>query len=273
VPAAWLAGVRHILRTRNNLGYWMTPLHRLLTRACDLFAHGVVANCEPCRQKVIQEEGVPPALVHVLENGVDLSRFSVASAAKGQATLGHQRRVGITANLRGVKDLDLLIRAAAEVRTSHPDVVFQIAGDGECRPQLERLIAELGLRGCVYLLGYVADIPGFLRELDVAVLCSRSEGMANAVLEYMAAGKAIVATAVGANVQLIVDQVHGVLVPPGDLAQLVSAIRRLLGDASLRERLGNAARMRVSRLYSREAMVRRYEQFYQRLVGRVPSAC
>src|SRR5205823_863274 len=108
------------------------------------------------------------------------------------------RTVGIVANLRPVKGLDLFLHAARRIVEQHPDTRFAIAGDGEQRRELEQLTATLGLAGRVRFHGAVQDIPAFLGRLDVAVLCSHAEGMSNALLEYMAAGRAIVATAVGA---------------------------------------------------------------------------
>jgi glycosyltransferase involved in cell wall biosynthesis len=261
VPAAWFAGVRRILRTRNNLGYWMTPWHRRLGRLCDALSDGLVANCDACRDAVIADEGLSPERVVVLENGVDLSRFADLPAPP------HPRRVGVTANLRPVKGLDVFVRAAAEVCVAHPEASFHVAGEGPLRPELERLADELGVGERLNLPGAVADVPGFLAGLDVAVLPSLSEGMSNALLEYMAAGRAIVATAVGGNVRLIDHGVTGLLVPPGDPARLAAAVGRLLSDPLLAARLGMAARRRAEERYSRVAMVRRFETFYLDLVG------
>ena len=177
-----------------------------------------------------------------------------------------ERRIGIIANLRPVKDLDVFVRAAALVATTHPRVTFHIAGEGELRPALEKLADQLGLANRLFLPGTVQGVPGFLSKLDVAVLCSRSEGMSNAILEYMAAEKAIVATAVGGNGQLLEHERHGLLIPPGDPYQLGEAMRRLLNDPALAFRLAQAARKRVEERYSRQAMVRRFEAFYQDLL-------
>jgi glycosyltransferase involved in cell wall biosynthesis len=261
VPAAWLAGVPRILRTRNNLGYWMTPWHRRLGRLCDLLSDGLVANCGACRDAVVTDEGLSPERVAVLENGVDLARFPDMSAP---ARAG---RVGVTANLRPVKGLDVFVRAAPEVAAAHPGASFHLAGEGPLRAELARLAHELGLGGRLALCGSVADVPGFLAGLDVAVLPSLSEGMSNALLEYMAAGRAVVATSVGGNVRLIEDGVTGLLVPPGDAPGLAAAIGRLLSDPALAARLGAAARRRVEERYSRAAMVRRFEAFYLNLFG------
>ena len=105
----------------------------------------------------------------------------------------------MVANLRPVKDVERLVHAAADLAGRFPEVTFHVAGEGDERPRLERLLGELGLAARFRLEGSVRDIPAFLARLDVAVLCSRSEGMSNAVLEYMAAGRPVVATAVGAT--------------------------------------------------------------------------
>jgi glycosyltransferase involved in cell wall biosynthesis len=166
------------------------------------------------------------------------------------------------ANLRPVKNIDGLMRAARLVIDRSPDVVFEVAGDGEQRAELERLHAELRLGERFILRGSVSDVPGFLRSVDVAVLPSHSEGMSNALLEYMAAGRAVVATAVGATPELVHDGETGLLVPPGNETALADATGRLIADAGLSQRLGAAARRQVEIDYSRDAMRRRFERFY-----------
>jgi glycosyltransferase involved in cell wall biosynthesis len=146
-----------------------------------------------------------------------------------------------------------------------PGVVYEVAGEGELRQELERQARELGLQGRFVLRGRVDDVPAFLSQLHVAVLCSHAEGMSNALLEYMAAGRAVVATAVGAARDLIVDGVHGLLVPPGDAMAMAGAIGRLLRQPELAVRLGQAARARANQRYTRAAMVRRFEDFYDEL--------
>jgi len=257
VPTAWLAGVPRILRTRNNLGYWMTPWHGRLGRLCDALSDGLVANCDACRDAVIADEGLSSERVVVLENGVDLTRFPERPAP------ARSGRVGVTANLRPVKGLDVFVRAAAAVSAAHADATFHVAGEGPLRSDLERLATDLGLGERLILRGSLADVPEFLAGLDVAVLPSSTEGMSNALLEYMAAGRAIVATAVGENVRLIADGDNGLLVPPDDATRLAAAIGRLLSDPPLAMRLGAAAHQRVEERYSRQAMVRRFEAFYQ----------
>lgn len=261
VPMARLAGVPHIVRTRNNIGYWMTGWHRWMGRICNSLADGLVANCEACQQAVIADEGLSSRKIIVLENGVNLDRFPMVPL-ESRTSRSSGRRVGVVSNLRPVKGLDVFVRAAAEVSAARPDVTFHVAGEGELRPALQELAKELGIADKLILPGTVSDVPAFLADLEVAVLSSRSEGMSNAILEYMAAARPVVATAVGGNVQLIEDGKDGLLVPAGDAHHLASAIGRLLDDQSLAHRLAETARHKVESHYSRQAMVRRFENFY-----------
>ena len=265
VPVGRFAGVPYILRTRNNLNHWMTPVHRRLGRWLNRLVTVTVANSEPCRQAVLADESPPPSSVVVLENGVDLGPF-LAIPPVGPVPRTGGRRVGVVANLRPVKGIASLVEAAALLRTEHPHVTFHVAGDGEARAALEARIAALNLTDRFFLAGTVRDVPAFLATLDVAVLPSLAEGMSNAVLEYMAAGRPIVATAVGGTLQQIADGVHGLLVPPGRPALLAAGIGRLLRDAATAARLGAAARQRARERYGRDVMVQSFEAFYRRLV-------
>jgi glycosyltransferase involved in cell wall biosynthesis len=257
--------VPHRIRTRNNIGHWLTPLHRRLGRLLNAFTTQTIANCAAARQALLEAEQPRPETVLVLENGVDLERFhDLPPLTECPAMEGP--RVGVVANLRPVKGLNAFVQAAALIHLRHPQAVFTVAGEGELRKALQQQAAVSGLEKHFSLPGRVADIPGFLGSLDVAVLCSHAEGMSNALLEYMAAGRAIVSTRVGAAADLIEDGVHGLLVPPGDARRLAEAICRFLEDRPLAQRLGVAARRRARERYSREAMVKRFEEFYVSLL-------
>ena len=202
-PIARLAGVPCVVRFRVDLGFWMKPIDRWLLRMLSRMLDATVANCEACKQVVIQDEWASPKSITIIPNGVDLSRFSEFPQTDSADQVDREMRVGVVANLRRVKNLDVLVRAAALLKSSHPNTRFQIAGEGDTRAELESLIRSLELQDRVELLGAASDIPSFLRTLDVAVLCSGSEGSPNAIMEYMAAGCPVVATAVGGCKELV----------------------------------------------------------------------
>jgi L-malate glycosyltransferase len=266
IPLAWLAGVPSRVRTRNNLGHSLTRFHRCMGRLLNGLSTSTIANCSAAKAALLAQERPSPDRVFVLENGVDLERFVRVPPPRPKDNT-EIKTIGAVANLRPVKGLDLLVQAAKRLVVSCPNLRFRVAGEGPHRPVLEDAIRQHGLVGRFELLGPVSDIPAILGELDVAVLCSRAEGMPNSVLEYMAAGRPIVATAVGAVEELIKNGVHGLVVHPGDATALASAIARLIENPDAARTMAVAALQRVRSHYSREAMVRRFELFYEEIAG------
>jgi glycosyltransferase involved in cell wall biosynthesis len=259
---AKLSGVRCVAGFQVSLGYWMTPRDRWFGRWVNRWVDATVANCEACRRTVVADWRVPADSVTIIPNGVDLSRFNALAdrLPPGNGTVA--QRVGIVANLRPIKNIALFVRAASELAREHPRAVFEIAGEGESREALQALIDSFGLGGRIVLRGSIADVPAFLRTLDVAVLCSLSEGSPNSIMEYMAAGLPTVATDVGGNAELVEHDVTGLVVPSDDHQRLAAAIDRLLRDPAFTERLGRNARERAFAQYGVEAQARRYEDFY-----------
>ena len=267
VPLAKLCGIPKVLRVRNNLGYWLTLKHRVLNRMLRPFVDATLTNTEAGKQALLERDGLSPDRVVVLENGVDTKRFNrfiLADTSKKRV------RVGCVANLRTVKNIDGLMRAAKVAIERFPQLRFEVAGDGEQREELERLHAELGLGDRFILRGSVADVAGFLRTVEIAILPSHSEGMSNALLESMSAGRAVIATDVGANAELVQHEKSGLIVPAGDENAIVEAIDRYLENPLRAAAYGAAARTRVEANFSRDASTRRFEEFYRGLSGAKP---
>jgi L-malate glycosyltransferase len=262
-PVAKMSGVKKVVRVRNNLGYWLTPRHRALARLIRPFVDVTLTNTEAGKRALVEGERHREDRVAVLENGVDtakFNRFMLPDTSKKRV------RVGCVANLRPVKNIDGLMRAAKSALERFPNLTFEVAGDGGERTALERLHSELGLGDRFVLRGPVADVPAFLRSIEIAVLPSHSEGMSNSLLEYMSSGRAVIATDVGANATLVRDRKDGLIVPPGDETAIVGALGELLAHPVRAAGFGASARQRVETEYSRDAMRRRFEEFYQNLI-------
>ncbi|CAN5133697.1 N/A [soil metagenome] len=260
IPVAKFCGIRKIVRVRNNLGYWLTRKHRVLNRVMRRFVSVTLTNSEQGREQLVRER---VGSVHVIENGVDTFHLNTLRSEDSASRL----TVMCVANLRPVKNIDGLLRAAANIVQQRPEVHFEIAGDGPERGHLESLRDSLGLQQHVTFRGSVSDIPAFLTTGSVAVLPSHSEGMSNALLEMMAAGLGVVATDVGANARVLADT--GVIVPPGNDVALVAGILSLLDQPERAVQLGVSARQRVEAHFSRHAMCRQFEDFYLSLVAGV----
>ncbi len=267
LPLARLSGIPTRVRVRNNLGYTQTRKHRWLSRTIAPFVTEWLSNTEQGKQAIAELDGVEPSIIHVIENGVDLERFPFDVTLERLKVLNTTKPLvlGCVANLRTVKNLDGLIRAVRLLRDRHHPVSLRIAGEGDCRAELEHLRAELDLQQAVELCGPINNVPQFLRGVDVAVLPSHSEGMSNALLEYMAAGRAIVATPIGASTQLIQHRMNGLLSENTSPAALAEAIELYCKQPNLRLAYGCAARHTVEQNHSRAAMVQRFLSYYQRL--------
>lgn len=204
----------------------------------------------------------PPEKIEIVHNAVRSERFRVAPDPELRQQLAGDvdRPIVLTvARLDVQKGLDVLLKAAARV----PEARFVVAGDGPQRGSLESQADELGLGDRLVFLDQRSDIPQLLAASDLFVLPSLYEGTSLAVLEAMAAGKALVSSAIGGTDELVVDGESALLVPRGDPGALAAAIRRLLADSVLRARLGAAARERAETVFSAAATVARVTSVYE----------
>jgi L-malate glycosyltransferase len=267
LPAARLAGVRAVVASQRDLGDLRPRAQRLLHRRCLRLATHVAVNSEAVKERV-EAHGIDARRITVLPNGVDLSRF----APPERAGAGSRRRLGVVSNLRPEKGLADLVRAAAMVRERRPGVELVIWGEGPMRGELEALLESLAFDPAQVLRGTTAHPEVALRELDLFVLPSLSEASSNGLMEAMATGLPVVATAVGGNPRLVQHDVTGLLTPAGDPSALAQSILRLVEDPSFAARLGARARAHAESTFGMEGMVARTDAFYARALGRAVSA-
>ena len=240
----------------------------LIARRADAF----VAVSETDRRKMIEIERIPPQVVRFIANGIPEPRVTAEPAAV-RAELGiapERPLVGMVATLRPQKAYDVLIRAAAELRRSIPEVAVVIVGGEESgvtneRDRLAALVAELGLERTVIFAGFRADAFDLVNALDVAALSSDFEGSPLSVMEYMEAGKPVVATRVGGVPDLVVDGETGLLVDPQNPHELAAAVGELVSDPDRAREMGRRGRERRRSMFSVEATTRAVEALYEEL--------
>lgn len=263
-----LARVPVIVAHEHSWSYEGNRLRRFLDReVVGRGASAFVAVSREDERRMIAVEGVDPRVIRFIPNGVPPQ---VPRGTDVRAELGIDAEapvVGVVAQLRPEKALDVLLDAARGLRDRYPTLTVLIAGDGPEEAGLRELVRERGLADTVRLIGRRTDVPDVLAALDVAVNCSDSEGSPLSVIEYMAAGLAIVATRIGGVPDLVEDGSDGVLVPPRDPAALAEAVAALIEDPGLRERLGASARAKQQREFAVDVMLRRIEDLYEELFG------
>jgi glycosyltransferase involved in cell wall biosynthesis len=208
-------------------------------------------------QHQLLEYGIDHWRTEVIPNGVDTEAFlpldevQKALARKRLDLPVHGRLIGCAGTLRSLKGQDTLIRAFAPVYRRHPDAALVLAGRGPLEPRLKRLADELRVSDRLLFIGHIpeSDLPGFHGCLDLAVQPSRAEAFGMALCEAQACGVPVVASDVGGLREVVADGESGFLVPPGEHRALAAAMLKLLGDESMRLRMGAAGRERVQKLF------------------------
>jgi glycosyltransferase involved in cell wall biosynthesis len=245
------------------------PATRFLLRGADnvsaRLAARLVAVSEDTR-RAYERQGYP-ARIDVVYNGVALDGSAPAGIRSELGVAPDAPLVGEVGRLCDVKGQRELIEALAQV----PDATAVLVGadleeGGAYQRKLEQIAATLGVRDRVIFAGRRSDVGDVLAALDVFALPSWTEGLPLVVLEAMARKRAVVATPVGGTSEVVVDGETGLLVPPRDPDALAAALRRLLEDAELRRRLGEAAYARVREHFSAEAMTRRMLAIYDEVL-------
>ncbi len=267
VLAARLAGVPAILTSRRNVRHWDAK-HRLQwgERLRNRWTHRVIANSEAAAATCAEVEHVPREQIRVIYNGVELRERPSVSEFRRRLGLGaSDLLVGNVANLKRVKGQDVLLRAFQEVARAIPHVYLLICGEGEERDTLQRLCEQLGLPGHVFFLGLREDLGEIYPSLDLYVHSSHAEGLPTSILEAMAHGLPVAATAVGGTRELFIGNDEECLVPPRDPSALARVILQFLRGAAIRRRRGAANRRRVAAAFQMARMVAEYESLYSEL--------
>jgi glycosyltransferase involved in cell wall biosynthesis len=255
MTGAALAGVRGRIASKRETSGTRSLAQRTAERGAFKLAHAVVANAGAVKEHLI-EHGVSGDKIVIIYNGLDLTRFNLNGDALQRLNLETLRGrpvVTMVANFEyRVKDHPMLLRAAQRVKTEVPEAVFVIAGEGELRAETEKLASELGLSETCLFIGRCASVPDLLVASDVCVLSSQAEGFSNSILEYMAAGRAVVATNVGGASEAIVEGETGHLVNAGDDRAMAERLIALLRDPEKRRTMGMNGRQRVEQRFSTE---------------------
>jgi glycosyltransferase involved in cell wall biosynthesis len=248
-PAAWLGGCQAVITTEHNTQA-DSPLRSRIWTAMAPLSHRIVCVSQAASQ-IVRDSGVSPHRLTVIENGVDLSRFS-PPPRPGSGLLA----VGRLTDQKGFDILLQALRLLQEAPTS-----TTILGEGEERPRLEALAEGLPVR----LPGWTSDIRPALREAAVLVIPSRWEGFGLVAVEAMASGVPVIASRVDGLVEVVSDA--GILVEPEEPVALSAAIRRLLSDPDLLEDLRQRGLKRAPR-FSIQRTVEHYEALYRSVLSR-----
>jgi sugar transferase (PEP-CTERM/EpsH1 system associated) len=278
LPAAW-AGVP--LRVHGEHGrdahdvdgtvrryQWVRRMHRPLV-------HRWVALSRDLADYLEHKVGVPPRRIAQIYNGVDQQRFAAPARRMAIADSPFAGDdlclIGTVGRMQTVKAQPLLAQAFVRALQLRPALRatarLLLIGDGPLRAECEAVLAAGGCRDLAWLPGERSDVPALMQGMDLFVLPSLAEGISNTVLEAMACGLPVVATAVGGNADLVADGMSGQIVAAGDVEALARTLVDWSGDAPRRRQAGQAGRRIVEQRFSLTAMVDAYQAVYEGRAG------
>ena len=272
VIAAHQAGCRVIISSRRDAGFAYNRKLLKATQFANKYVTKFLGNSEIAIRELTKIENFDPHKTAVIYNGLDtarldLSQDKIAEAARLIHIEDGQNVVGIVANLRPVKDIENFIRASSILVKSHPTLRLVIigGGDDQRQAQFEQMAADCGLIGNIIFMGSVSNPAAYIHNFDIGILCSTSEGLSNTLIEYAACGIPAVATDVGGNSEVVVNEKTGLLVEPKNPEKLAEAIDILLKDDELRKKLGETARKTAAEKFNLVLAIKMHQALYTKL--------
>ncbi len=270
--AARLAGRLRCVSSRRDLGGFRQGRHRLMGRLVNRWVDAFIGPSQAVCEAAPLPEGVAPRRGVVIPNRLDQQRVPPPqrSSLRGELNLGaHTPVVGNVASLTPAKQPVLLVESFAQLATGPwAKAHLVLAGEGPLRGAVESRARALGVAERVHLLGARTDPEAVYAALDVLILPSRSEGLPNTLLEAMACGLPVVASAVGGITEVVRHGHTGLLVERPEPCGVADAARTLLEQPDRLARMAEAARHHVARHYSLDAMVDAHMRLYLSLLGR-----
>lgn len=275
---AWWAGIR--ARVHGEHGWDVNDLHgaswrgRLTRRFYRPFVHRFVALAGDQASYLERHIGVPQARLSRICNGVDLTRFDVMPGRQpldgSPFNAPNLFVVGAVGRMQAVKAQLLLVEAFIQAVQRAPQLRgrlrLALVGDGPLRAECTAKLAAADLADLAWLAGERQDVPAVMRHLDLFVLPSLAEGISNTILEAMACGRAVLATRVGGNAELVGEGVTGELVEAGSAKALADQLLKLTDEPERVRAMGHAGRLRVEQQFSLDGMVNAYDSLYSGLL-------
>jgi len=263
--AGWACGVKHIVLGQRCVDPWKSRVQLAVDGFLAQRSRCVVVNSEGVRD-FYQRHGTPAEQIRIIPNAVPMPSPSNVTRRQLLAELGlpeRSRLIGSVGRLWPQKRVKDAIWAADLLKVIRDDVHLLVIGDGPQRDRLQRFRDQVHIGDKVHFLGRRGDVPRLMPHFDLLWSTSGYEGQSNVILEAMAAGVPVVATDIAGTRELVVPDTTGYLVPVGDRATFAKYAERLLNDAALSARLGDAGRRRVQDEFSVEKMIERHAALYR----------
>ncbi len=268
--AARETGVPVVISSRRQLATWKKPRHVRIQRKANQLVDCIVANSNAVAEFAATQEGLNIDRYRVIPNGIDADAF-VSATDLHQVRLRfkipfHTQVVGMVANFSPVKDHALFLAIAEELMRRRADVHFLLVGGGPLRDEVMNRVRKQGWTDRFTRVAAIEEVPDLYKVMSVSVLCSQVEGFPNAVIESMAAGRPVVAAAVGGIPEVIEDGVTGRLVQTRTAAAFADAIEQVLDREKESAAMAARAAVHVRSTLNMDRMVDAYRNLYREML-------
>ncbi len=269
MTAAAMAGVKLKIGAKRETGGMRSKNQEYVEKLAFRQSNVIIANSAAVKEYLVAKR-VFENKIRVIYNGLDLDRLKPTTLDRTEIcqSLGLPKEpsikfVTMVANLRHtVKNQPMLLRAAKNVVEKFPEAHFVFAGEGELKTDLEKMAKELNIENNTHFIGLCRKIPELLSISYAGVLTSFSEGFSNSILEYMAAGKPVIATRVGGASEAVIENESGFLITPEDDAALISALNEVLGNEKKSREFGAKGKEIVAEKFSLAAQLGKTLEIY-----------
>jgi len=253
--------------SRRDMGIWYTPAILFILRVFRFTRATLICNSLAVARMVGEKEWKPDKAIRVIYNGMERSKVKGAAGcdwAPARGDMSGVINIVLVANVRPVKRIDDLIKAAKLLRDRQCPVQYYVVGNLLDEPYVASLFTQLHdyqLEDCFHFIGSVKEPRAGLSQFDIGVLTSESEGFSNSIMEYLDAGLPVVASRVGGNPELVADGLNGFLYEAGNVRQLAECLYKLVSDDTMRSNLAKYSKDIVMR-FDKNAMVENHEKAY-----------
>lgn len=256
-----------LFTSERNMPFWVHFRHRIINSWIFRRSHGVIFNAISSRRAWSALTFYPEQL-HVVHNGIDFPIHKQSNTYKNTPDLkitncSRKFVIGCVGRFSPIKQQINVVKAAAILRATHPNLQWHLVGDGPQLSACQSLIQELNLSDIVFAFGRVEDASTHYQQMDLLLQVSASEGMPNVVMEAMSWGIPVIATDVGDTFVLLDNGRCGLLIPPNDINAICTAVISLVSNPTKRKQFSLAALARI-RTFDRSTMVSAFVGIYNK---------
>lgn len=245
--------INGLIRNAFDSGGFMWKLGKFLLKYSDY----IVSNSEAglISRKIIFN----PKKNVVIHNGFDLNRIKGNTLSSNDPVLQVIRNksvVGMVAEFSDYKDYDTFMTAAINILNKRDDIIFLAIGDGKNFHHYKNIVCK-NING-IKFIGQVKNVEAYVQYFHVGVLTTYTEGISNAIMEYMAFGKPVISSAGGGSKELVIDDETGYLIPTKSPVALMSKILYLIDNPTIAKNMGMAGRKRIETIFTLDTMIEKY---------------